>query len=279
METQQEKKPAATRSLINSKEYKEVMQQFPQIIQGLNDPLKQFKRNCYEDAFEEYKEQFKGLFSNLQLLYYVAEAEGGKDAQEELLEALSDRLISVVVEELNAITLKSRQKKETYNKNMILVTFSIPLIMANKTDYCKSLANKISDKWTEHYPTLRAGVATFEEINGGFGHKWCYITTAVCQSLGKDDNCMELKSLRDYRDGYLANQPDGLDVIKEYYDIAPSIVKHIDKREDSKAIYQTIFEHYLVPCLTNIKENKMEACKYNYMKMVNELKQEYFITE
>ena len=32
---------------------------------------------------------------------------------------------------------------------------------------------------------------------------FCYITTAVCRSMDKADNCYELTTLREYRDGYL----------------------------------------------------------------------------
>lgn len=34
--------------------------------------------------------------------------------------------------------------------------------------------------------------------------KFCYITTAVCETFGKPDDCYELRLLRTYRDGYLA---------------------------------------------------------------------------
>ncbi len=279
METEQDTKPtAASRSYMESKEYKEVLSLFPQLVLGLGDPLKSFKRNMYSDAFEEYTEQFRGMFSNLQLLYYVAEAEGGKEEKDRFLDALAEKLVSSVTEQADQIPQKSVQKKEVYNYNMILVTYSIPLIMNNKTDYCRPLAEKISKKWTEHYPTLQAGVSTYEEINGGFGHKWCYITTAVCQSLGKEDDCMELRILRSYRDGYLAKQEDGMEIIREYYDVAPSIVKHIDRQEDAKNIYQMIFTEYLTPCLEDIHRHEMEQCKIHYMKMVNELRKKYFLS-
>ncbi|GHU54664.1 hypothetical protein FACS1894132_09650 [Clostridia bacterium] len=58
----------------------------------------------------------------------------------------------------------------------------------------------------------------------------CYITTAVCTSLEKPDDCYELTLLRNFRDTFLKNQPDGETLIKPYYEDAPRIVDKINKK-------------------------------------------------
>ena len=73
--------------------------------------------------------------------------------------------------------------------------------------------------------TMKVGKSTFEEINGGFRKRLCYVTTAVCRSLQKPDECYELKLLREYRDRYLVSSEGGKETIREYYNIAPTIVK------------------------------------------------------
>lgn len=44
----------------------------------------------------------------------------------------------------------------------------------------------------------------------------CYITTAVCEFYGKPDDCYELTEFRKFRDEWLALQPDGELLIKNY---------------------------------------------------------------
>ncbi len=53
----------------------------------------------------------------------------------------------------------------------------------------------------------------------------CFITTAVCLSMGKADDCEELIAMRLFRDKWLQNQPDGAELIEDYYRTAPAIVE------------------------------------------------------
>jgi hypothetical protein len=115
-------------------------------------------------------------------------------------------------------------------------------------------------------------------INGGFKRRWCYITTAVCETLNKGDNCYELNLLRDYRDEYLMNTDNGAEVVREYYDVAPTIVKRIGRREDSAEVYQGIYDTYLKTCVELIEADRLEDCREVCTDMVNDLKREYFIT-
>lgn len=103
----------------------------------------------------------------------------------------------------------------------------------------------------------------------------CFITTAVCESFGKPDDCFELTTFRKFRDVYLAAQPDGKSLIAEYYAIAPRIVQNINKRADSAQIYKDIWKKYLAPCLSFIQSGDNLACKNKYVEMVRELKKKY----
>ena len=104
----------------------------------------------------------------------------------------------------------------------------------------------------------------------------CFITTAVCNSLNKKDDCYELQMFRKFRDNWLLKQIDGEKLIAEYYRIAPSIVNEIDKCPDSKIIYNNIWNYYLRKCLTMIENNENEKCKQLYIMMVQSLKQKYY---
>lgn len=103
----------------------------------------------------------------------------------------------------------------------------------------------------------------------------CYITTAVCESLGKPDDCYELELLRDYRDDYLLGKGAGTDIVQQYYNVAPTIVKRINKQQDAKAIYEGIWSEYLIPCIQLIEKEQLDDCKEVYSSMVYNLQKKY----
>ncbi len=106
--------------------------------------------------------------------------------------------------------------------------------------------------------------------------KNCFITTAVCSSLGKADDCYELMAFRNFRDCWLKNEADGSVLIDKYYDIAPKIVKAIDQQTNHKEIYINIWNSYLRLCLQYIEQGNFQLCKEKYISMVNDLKKEFF---
>jgi hypothetical protein len=101
--------------------------------------------------------------------------------------------------------------------------------------------------------------------------KGCFITTAVCGSFGKSDDCRELTAFRDFRDNWLAKQPDGQALINEYYRIAPAIVAAIERRTNRDAVYRGIWDTYLADCMRLIENHEFAACKQRYIEMVEEL--------
>ena len=103
----------------------------------------------------------------------------------------------------------------------------------------------------------------------------CFITTAVCESEGKPDDCAELTAFRAFRDGYLKAQPDGAALIEEYYRIAPTIVMCIDVCGDRDARYAAIREQYLQPCYNALQAGDLAGCKTKYVRMVRDLEREY----
>lgn len=103
----------------------------------------------------------------------------------------------------------------------------------------------------------------------------CFITTAVCLTLGKPDNCEELTLMRSFRDEWLREQPDGVKRIEEYYRIAPTIVAEIDKLPECLTIYADIYKQYILPCVENARNKKYMKCDEIYTDMVNALKRLY----
>lgn len=103
----------------------------------------------------------------------------------------------------------------------------------------------------------------------------CFITTAVCSSFGKPDDCYELTAFRNFRDGWLSEQSDGRALIDEYYAIAPKIVEQIDRLSESAEIYKAVRENYLSKCLALIEGGDYERCRQQYVAMVKELRDRF----
>jgi hypothetical protein len=88
--------------------------------------------------------------------------------------------------------------------------------------------------------------------------KGCFITTAVCDYYGFPDDCVELNTLRHFRDTYMRSTPEMQAKISQYYKEAPRIVAVLarlssDMREQ---IYTEMYETYIVPALAAINSDK-----------------------
>lgn len=103
----------------------------------------------------------------------------------------------------------------------------------------------------------------------------CFITTAVCESFGKADDCYELTAFRNFRDNWLMNQSEGKNLIAEYYEVAPKIVEKINSLANSAEIYKNIWRDYLSACLKFIESGNNLNCKKIYVEMVNTLKDKF----
>lgn len=108
-----------------------------------------------------------------------------------------------------------------------------------------------------------------------FGFSSCFITTSTCLAIGKNDNCVELKSFRLFRDNWLIKQADGIKLIKQYYRIAPKIVLTIDSLRNSKEIYLNIWSNYLNVCYKLILIEDFFKAKMIYIDLVKYLEREY----
>lgn len=101
---------------------------------------------------------------------------------------------------------------------------------------------------------------------------FCFISTVVCEYLGKPDDCTELNILRKYRDDWLRKQSDGQQLITEYYNNAPLIVSKLKTSENYNVYCQYIWDNYLQPCLKFIEDKQFELCKLKYIGMYEYLK-------
>jgi hypothetical protein len=234
------------------------------LIQLYNSTYKQrLNKVSYKNEIEKLKE------NNQELLQGIAEAIDVDNPQ--YLEIIARIIPEYVADNLSQYSSKRKRQTHQVDNNMNMVCYYIPII--NSID--STLAERTVEIWNATMDNSNIGVSTIDGIDGGFKRGFCYITTAVCQTLNKGDDCYELKTLRDYRDQYLLSTIEGEKIVQSYYNIAPTIVNRINKDENSIKIYENILTTYIQPCLTLIEMGKNKECSRLYSEMVISLEKKY----
>lgn len=104
----------------------------------------------------------------------------------------------------------------------------------------------------------------------------CFLTSACVKHLGKPDDCMELQTLRQFRDQHMAQTTEGLALIKQYYATAPQIVQKIDSSDDKASYYDGIYAT-ICKCIKLIEQNDHQQAICEYKNMVLTLKKQFNI--
>jgi hypothetical protein len=103
----------------------------------------------------------------------------------------------------------------------------------------------------------------------------CFLTTACVEFMGKADDCEELTVLRDFRDRVLLQSDEGLDLVKEYYAIAPGLIKAIKSQENQTEVFEGIYREMILPTLERIKKNDARGAITIYKNYTYSLKNKF----
>lgn len=228
-----------------------------------------FNKRTYEDMFMSEYSKSEEMFK--EIIKKAEEIEDAKAFIEEIAVILPERMR----EELETQPNKRKQERLLMKLNLGMVAYVIPMFHYGRNDILDSIADRIIELWNDHDLEMKIAGTTFENINDGFKPRFCYITTVVCEGLGRADDCYELNLLRNYRDEYLLNTEEGKALVNEYYDVAPTIVKRITREEHADEIYENIWNEYLKPCVSLIEDGKCEECREKYTDMVHSLQRKY----
>ena len=250
-------------------DYQAALQGMETMIGDPSELIQSFKRGAYDAGFQKFYLKQVPVFDAIEHLYTtVVEKDTMLDNMAEAFAGSADEFLQTV----------SKRNKSIMGVNLSLAVagFVFPSMLKYGGESSKPLIEAIQKRWKEHFPKSNISAAPFEDIEKGFHRKWCYITTAACQYRGMEDDCEELNLLRTYRDTYMMSRPEGKQLIHDYYDVAPSIVKHINRRSDCGEIYDDLWDRYIGPCITDIHEGRMEECLDSYTHMVQEMKEKYF---
>lgn len=98
----------------------------------------------------------------------------------------------------------------------------------------------------------------------------CFITTACCETLGLDDDCFELRTLRRYRDEVLAKQPGGVALIRTYYVLAPRILAQLSN-ETRRLRLAFVYFRYVLPAAIAARLGLNTLAYRLYVQMLRDL--------
>ena len=230
------------------------------------DYAKKFHKSTYETDMDTLLNQHGALLGRIREAF---------EESDESLEETASYIPQYVEEQLMAIPSKRKRDMVCLDYNMNMVSYFVPLMGEITSVKTKEFTDRMIAVWNQKMPGNKISHSSRDQIQGGFKKGLCYITTAVCKSLDKPDNCYELSLLRDYRDQYMLESKEGMKTVEEYYNIAPTIVKRINRQEDAAQIYEGIWEEYLSPCVKLIEEGRKKECQDLYSDMVHKLEKKY----
>ena len=100
----------------------------------------------------------------------------------------------------------------------------------------------------------------------------CYLTTACMRHFQNefDDNCHELTVLRWFRDNFVLEEDK-----RHYYEIAPTIVKNIQKMNNNDQIYDYIYKKIIIVCVKAIENGNYDFAYNRYKSSVLALAEQF----
>lgn len=107
----------------------------------------------------------------------------------------------------------------------------------------------------------------------------CFITTIICNLLGKKDDDKILQSLREFRDNILQKNEKYYDILKEYDVIGPIIADCIVNEKDNEQIVKDTYHKSIIPIYYLIYHQKYEEAIQRYQLMTRLLIDYYGLNE
>lgn len=265
-------KAASAMALKRQENLRFVREHAGAVCREYKEKVKNFKKDSYSGLFENHKRENYAFYTSIKQIL------DSTDKPEEL-DSIYRQIAGAFVEDQKRAIEQLRKKNDKFSmqmdKNMFMVIYVLPSIKEIRDSKADELAEVICGEWRKAFKDSNISAADYDSIAQGFKRKLCYVTTAVCRNLNKGEDCEELRIIKAFRDGYLSSTKEGLALIDEYYDIAPTLVKRIAKDSDAREKYIWLWNTYLAPCVEYIRNGQPENCKETYCSMMEVLRKEY----
>ena len=251
--------------------YRKAFERLGELIERYDKLLQGFTREGYQTNFKEYAKLGEDIL--IPINRYILTSEYPLDT---VVAQISERLMSLIEDKLlhNKGVLHKNSKAMLRDQyRFFLAVYLVPMLGYLKLELSDMLADEIMGEWKRRYPKSEFQKASYDELAAGFLRKgFCYITSAVCDTLNKPDDCYELTTFREFRDQYLMANTAGRRLVEEYYETAPRIVTYINMHLDREERYRKLWHQYLEPCLRDLECGKIRSCESRYIRMVRQLK-------
>lgn len=106
--------------------------------------------------------------------------------------------------------------------------------------------------------------------------KRCFITTACVEAYGKEDDCWELTTLRQFRDSYMRKIPEGNELIIEYYQIAPIILDQMRKEPNYLDLIKELYAELVLKSIELIDKGKKYEAMIHYKTITSKLQSKFY---
>ena len=158
----------------------------------------------------------------------------------------------------------------TVTKNTTTFGGLIPFIVNSMTNLFTSTSATQSQIANAGFAATQAvSQASIASSNSSAGQGGCFITTAVCGSLGLADDNVILRTLRAFRDDFMLSHVEGRRLVSIYYRDAPDMVAAIDARHDSKRVYWRMLRFYLLPAVKACRAGDNDTALRLYAGLVD----------
>lgn len=256
-----------------------MLDQIAGLLDQASEKILEFKKETYPESFQSYLDDNASVWRLLASTWDESVPDR-EQARWQVADCLADKAQTT----LDGVRGRTKKEAKRLDLNLYMVSYLLPAIVAwqrrcgGGEAEMKKLTDAICDGWETRFGQ-HIQASDHESIQSGFKQKLCFVTTAVCRGLHKPQDCRELILMKRYRDEYLSEQAEGESLIREYYDIAPTILKRIAKGVSPEEKYLYLWDNYISKCARFIENNENERCRQLYEAMMMELKEEYMVTD
>jgi hypothetical protein len=101
---------------------------------------------------------------------------------------------------------------------------------------------------------------------GGDGGGW-YLSSAALGAIGKDPKGEEYSRLHKIKEA-MEQTPQGQSLVRRYEQVTPAVVQAINSRPDAQAIYDALYQRFLLPAQQQTEQGDMSGAVRTYFDMV-----------